>query len=168
MAPYYQRAMTTFRHFYKEGIAAVSDGLAKAQSIGQASRRENNSRAIRSFAASQLTTRKFQLLPKSTFSARVGGVELKLSPDLQVDENGNLKFLYVNCKQGEYSPETAKCLLEIACYIMQHNGEDVTPQQFEFVDLFTKATYTINEVRQSTVDLLLDEAKQVLEIWDEV
>ncbi|MDZ4328228.1 MAG: hypothetical protein U1A73_24900 [Pseudomonas sp.] len=168
MTPYYQRAFTTFRHYYSDGPSALAVGLAKALSITQATRRENNSRAIRTFAESQLVKRKFKLLPKSTFSARVGGVELKLSPDLLVDENGKLRFLYVNCKQAQYPPETAKRLLEIACYIMWQNGQDVSPEQFEFVDLFTKASYTIHEVRQSTIDQLLDETKQVLEIWDEV
>jgi hypothetical protein len=167
-APYYQRVLTTIRHFFRDGDPAIAEGLSKTLGIGQLARRENNQRAIQAFTASDLRARKFHILPNQPFRAKINEVELRLSPDLKVDEKGKVRYLYVNCTRAEYPPETARWVLEIACHIMQFNGEKVSPDQFEFVDLFTQSQYTISKIRQSTLDLLYDETKQVIELWPEV
>ena len=166
--PYYQPAIAGMVHYFVDGQPALMHARAKFQGFKVPSRRMNNNRVLESFQKSGLPARKFVLLPNRRFYAQIGNVQLRLSPDLQANEKGELRVLYFNCKCAEYRPDTAQRLLEIACYVLRLNGVDVRPDQLEFVDLFTGTIHRVTTIRQSTLDMLHDEAKQVVKIWSEV
>lgn len=167
-APFYQPSLTTVVGFYRHGKPALRAGLAKLQGIAQLPRRQNNERVLDSFTKGEMPSRKLLPVPNRRIYAKIGDVELRLSPDMQANEDGELRVVYFNCRCSEYRPETACRLLEIACHVMRLNGSDVKPDQFEFVDFFTGKVHRIKSIRQSTLDLLDDEAKQVIKVWSEV
>ena len=166
--PYYQPAISGMVHYFKDGKAALRDARAKFQSFRVPSRRENCERALQSFEKSQLSGRKLIPKPNRRFSISIGDVELRLSPDLQANENGELRVIYFNCKVGAYRPEVAHRLLEIAYVILSRNGMQVRPDQIEFCDLFTGYVHTITKVRESTLRMLDDEAAMIVKVWSEV
>lgn len=166
--PYYQHAISGMRKFFRDGKSALMQTRVDIQGFRQPSRREHNFRVLNSFEQSGLTERKLTPLPNTRFYAIVDGVELRLSPDLQAQENGERKIIYFNCCNKEYDPETARRLVEIAFWVLRRNGVDIRPDQIEFIDLFRKETYTISDVRAKTIESLSAEAMKVTKLWNDL
>lgn len=166
--PYYQHAIAGMNRFFRSGRPALLDTKAVIQGYRQPSRRDHNNRVLDSFEGSKLASRRLVPSPNRRFYAVVGDVELRLSPDLQATEDGELRIFYFNCRNAEYSPETAKRLVEIAYWVLRQNGVEIRPDQVEFVDLFTGKTYTVDDVRAKTLESLSAEALQVTQLWEEL
>ena len=166
--PYYQHAIAGIREFFRSGNSALIEKRAEIQGFRQESRRDHNYRVLESFENSKLVKRKLMPLPNSRFYAQVGDVELRLSPDIQATENGERRVIYFNCKNVEYSAETATQLVEIAYWVLRQNGVDIRPDQIEFVDLFSRKSYTVDALRAKTLDSLSAEAMQVTRIWQDL
>lgn len=163
--PYYQHAIAGMREFFRSGKPALLNTRAEIESLRQPSRRDNNNRVLESFERSTLAKRPLIPVANRRYYARVGDVELRLSPDLQATEDGEPRIIYFNCRNSGYSPETAAHLVEIAYWVLHQNGIAIRPDQIEFIDLFTGRIYRVSEVRAKTLESLSAEAMQVAQIW---
>ena len=166
--PYYQHAIAGMRKYFSNGKPALIDTKAVIQGYRQPSRRAHNYRVLDSFEGTALASRNLKPSANRRYYARVGDVELRLSPDLQATEDGELRVIYFNCRNAEYSPETAKRLVEIAYWVMRQNGVEVRPDQIEFIDLFTRTVYTVDALRAKTLESLDAEALQITQLWQEL
>lgn len=166
--PYYQHAVAGMRKFFSLGRRALMDTRSEIQGFRQPSRRDNNNRVLASFEDSSLAKRKLSPAPNRRYYAQIGNVELRLSPDLQATEDGEVRVIYFNCKKEKYDPEVARRLVEIAYWVMFQNGVDIRPDQVEFVDLFDGSVYSVSEVRAKTLESLDAEALQVTRLWEEL
>jgi hypothetical protein len=163
--PYYRPAIAGIQGFYRNGKPALTHTRAEVQGLRQPSRRDHINRVLDSFEQSPVAARNLRPIPNRRYYAQVGEVELRLSPDVQAKEGDETKIIYFNCRNEQYSPETAKRLVEIAYWVLRQNGVDIRPDQIEFVDLFTRTVYTVDEVRAKTLETLSAEALEVTKIW---
>jgi hypothetical protein len=167
-APYYQHVVAGMRKFFSFGRGALINTRSEIQGFRQPSRRDNNNRVLASFEGSPLAQRKLNPIPNRRYYAQIGDVELRLSPDLQATEDGEIRVIYFNCKKEKYDPEIARRLVEIAYWVMFQNGVRIRPDQVEFVDLFDGSVYSVSEVRAKTLESLDAEALQVTRLWEEL
>lgn len=166
--PYYGPVVAGIRNFFRDGEPALCNARAKIQGLSLPSRRQHCERVLHSFETDDFSGRPLSVIPNSRITTEVAGVILKLSPDMQAVENGQRVLIYFNCGNSEYPPETARRLLEIAHYAATLGGFQVDPKQFIFVDLFNQKKYQITKVRQSTIDLMIEDFKQVDTLWPDL
>lgn len=163
--PYYRPALGGIKDYFSTGRSALMYTRSSIQGFRQPSRRDHNNRVLDSFEQSSIADRALKPIPNRRYYAQVGDVELRLSPDIQATENGEARIIYFNCRNAEYSPETAKNLVEIAYWVLHQNGVAIRPDQIEFIDLFTRKVYIVDEVRAKTLETLSADAMEVTKIW---
>lgn len=164
--PFYQPGLRGIRGYFKAGRSELLKSRSEIQGLRQPARRDQNNRVLDSFEQSAIARRHLKPIPNRRYYAQVGNVELRLSPDMQVLEDGTIRVIYFNCKKAQYSPETARKLVEIAYWVLLQNGVNIQPRQVEFVDLFNGAVYTVDEFRAKTLEALNAEALDVSRMWD--
>lgn len=163
--PYYRPALGGIKSYFQQGRPALSQTRSEIQGFRQPSRRDQNNRVLDSFERSPIAERALKPVPNRRYYAQIGDVELRLSPDMQATEDGEIKVIYFNCRNTEYNPETAKALVEIAYWVLRQNGVDIRPDQIEFVDLFSRKVYTVDAVRARTLETLTADALEVTKMW---
>ncbi|MCP1584396.1 hypothetical protein [Pseudoxanthomonas mexicana] len=166
--PYYRHAIAGMKNYFRSGRPALLVSKSEIQGFRQPSRIENNFRVLDAFEKSSLAVRPIQIAPNRRLYANVGGVELRLSSDMQAVEDGETRVFYFNCRNHAYDPETARRMVEIAYWVMTQNGINVRPNQVEFDDLFTGKVYRVEGLRSETLTSLDMEASAVRSLWDEL
>lgn len=165
--PYYQRALSAIREFYRSGndpsviVAAQSD----LQSIGDATRRTNNLRVLGSLSNSSQANRNLTPVQNKRYSAAMGAVEIRLSPDLQALEKGEMRVVYYNCRAVAIPDELASLTIEIAHWVLGQNQLKVNFSQIEVVDLATGKSHRKHKGRPGTVKALKNNAKVIEALW---
>lgn len=162
---FYGVARTGIRQLIDQGMAGLIQARAAAEGIPKLPRREHTLRVLESFASSDHMSRGLRVAVNKQYQHNVGGLELRLSPDLFAFEGDEERFIYFNFKAKQYDPEAAKMTLEIAHWLLEQVGVEVAPQQIEFIDLFTGVLYKINRRRGKTIKLLNDNAKLIQRMW---
>lgn len=165
--PYYQPAVAGIRAFYAEGndVKQLTAARAKALNASQQSRRENVLRVIDKFEASAGAKRSLVIAKNGKYTAIVGDVELRLSPDIQALDGDKPVFIYYNCRATGLDEEAAKSTLEIAHWVLEANGLDVKPVQVEYLDLATGVLHRVKKRRPTTVKALKSNAKIISTLW---
>ncbi len=163
--PYYQPALHGIRGLLENGAAALDAARAQIQSIPQPSRRMHSMRVLEQFAGSEHAHRALRPAPHKRLYAAIGGLELRLSPDLIALEGDEERFIYFNFKAEQYDAESAKMTNEIAHWLLEENGLEVKPKQIEFIDLFTGVLYKLAKRRKRTIALLAENAKLIENLW---
>jgi hypothetical protein len=166
--PYYRHAIAGMKNYFRSGKPALMVSKSEIQGFRQPSRIENNFRVLDAFEKSSLATRPIQITPNRRLYANVGGVELRLSSDMQAVEDGEARVFYFNCRNHAYDPETACRMVEIAYWVMVQNGMKIRPDQVEFDDLFTGKVYTVDALRADTLTALGVEASEIRKFWDDL
>lgn len=168
--PYYQRALHGIRGFYGAGNddSALLIARNEVQNIANTSRRANNLRVLDAFAASSQRKRKLQPIANKRYSAMTGSVEIRLSPDLQALEKGDLRIIYFNCRAAAISEEVATLTVEIAHWVCTQNQVGAAVDQIEVIDLFSGKRYRKNGVRASTLKAVKGNAKIIEALWSTV
>lgn len=163
--PFYQVARHGIREIIENGAAGLHDARGQVQKIGQPPRRLHNMRAVEQFWASEHPARGLKLATHKRYRADLGGVELRMSPDLFAYEGSEERYIYFNFKAEQFDAETARMTLEIAHWLLDQNGIKVKPEQLEFIDLFTGVLYPGKKPRIKTIKLLKDNAKLIESMW---
>lgn len=165
--PYYQPVLTAIRNFYRSGNneSELADAIVKIQSLPQKTRRENNLRALENFKKSPFVNRQFSVRKNTKLKGGIGGVEFRLSPDLQVIDGGKEKILFFNLKQVVLDQEYAVLATEIAHWILEQNGIKTPISHIEYFDTFSGNSYKTNKRRPSTVKNLRANAKIIETLW---
>lgn len=163
--PYYQPALTSIREVISKGPAGIADARALLQRVSQPARRMHSIRVLEGFASSDHAKRGLRLGTLKRYQADLGGLELRLSPDLVAHEGDEERFIYFNFKAEQYDSESAKMTLEIAHWLLEENGVEAAPEQVEFIDLFTGTLYKVKRRRARTIRLLEENAKLIESLW---
>jgi hypothetical protein len=169
--PYYQRALSGIRDYYRRGNEAKILRSAKndLQSIGSVPRRTNNLRVLDSFIGSSQAKRKLHSLPNRRYSAMTGSVEIRLSPDLQALEKDALKVTYFNCRVAAITEEIAGLTIEIAHWVLTQNQVAVDFDQIEVIDLAaTGKVHRRTSGRRSTINAIKNNGKIIEALWSTV
>ncbi|MFC5569357.1 hypothetical protein ACFPN1_04640 [Lysobacter yangpyeongensis] len=162
---FYGVARSGIRQLIEEGLPGLIDARAAAEAIPKLPKREHTLRVIESFAASDHMARGLRVGVNKQYQLDVGGLELRLSPDLFAYEGNEERFIYFNYKAKQYDAEAAKMTLEIAHWLLEEVGFKVEPRQVEFIDLFTGTLHKISRRRSKTIKLLSENAKLIQRMW---
>jgi len=131
-----------------EGFPKVCSARNDLQSIGNATRRTHNLRVLDKFESSPLMRRKLQPLSNTRYSARLDSLEIRLSPDIQALEDGELVILYFNCRTAPVPDEIASFTVEIANLVLEQNEVDVAFEHVQVIDLVTGLTNVNGDARR--------------------
>jgi hypothetical protein len=166
--PYYQIAVGGVRRYYRSNNrpSVLAAAYSRAQSIGNKAKRANNIRVIESFRESQHATRRFQLQTNRQATAKIAGVEIRLSADMQALENSVLRVVHFNCRGRAIDEAAALLVAEVSHWVLDENGINLNPSQIEVIDLTNGRSYRARTLRSSTIDLLTDRCKEIQLLWD--
>ena len=165
--PYYQPALTGIRKYFRSGndAAQLNTALGAIQSISIESRRLNNARVLETFGASDFSKRGLVLQPTANVRARIGDVELRLSPELVAREGNDDRVVFLNCRAAKLDPETAIVTVEIAHWVLEQYGIKMGIAGIEYVDLFTGTVHRTKKRRPATTKTMLQNAKIITALW---
>jgi len=168
--PYYQPSLAGIRDFHRGGNDSrlLTSAQNDLQSIGNPARRAHNLRVLEKFANSRLLRRRLQPLPNTRYSANVGSVEIRLSPDLQALENGELVVIYFNCRTAAITDEIANLTVEIGNWVLEQNEIGISHDHVEVVDLVAGNTHKRKKGRPSTIKTLKANARIIEALWPTV
>jgi hypothetical protein len=168
--PYYQRALSGIRDYYRTGndVSVLSSAQNDLQNIGNATRRANNLRVLENFIKSSQPKRKLDPLPNKRYAAAIGAVEVRLSPDLQAQEKGELKIIYFNCRVAAITDEIATFTNEIAHWVLAQNELQIALDHIEVIDLVTGKVHRRMKSRPSTIKAIKNNAKIIEALWSTV
>ena len=102
--PYYQPALVGIREILENGASGLVSARGQLQRITQPSRRMHSMRVLEQFLGSTHAQRLLRPAPHKRFYASMGGLELRLSPDLFALEGNEDRFIYFNFKAEQYDP----------------------------------------------------------------
>lgn len=165
MQPYYSRAIAGIRDVMKRGFPGIIDSRAKLAGIAQAARRNNNSRVFEAFVDSPLAKRRMTVIPAHRYQAHVRTLEVKFSPHVVAKEGDETRYIYFHEKGVECDSEQARLTLEFGYWVLQQNGVEAKPHQFELFDLFGGKYFQGQPIRPSTLMLLNDLARHIESQW---
>jgi len=165
--PYYQRALTGIRQYFRKGNEpkVLLETIAKSESLGNLAQRKHNIRVVEAFAASSQKDRKLGVKTAPVAEAAIGDVSLKLSPDLFVDENGEDRVLYINSRNVKIEEEVARLTMEIGHWVTSQCGLQFAPRQFEYLDLAGGVLHVGKKSRMATLKQLEGNAHVISTIW---
>jgi hypothetical protein len=166
--PYYGKAVTAIRDFYRQGNdAAVLRAARRAfESLTQETRRDNNKRVIDNFERmTDQTERELRVLSNTRYSAPLSTIEVKLSADLHAREGEDERFIYYNCRNSGVEAGYAVETLEIAHWVLEQNEVSVPISALEYVDLFARRIYRATRRRSSLNAVLAENARIIEEVW---
>jgi hypothetical protein len=169
--PYYQRALTGIREYYRQGSDGKILSVAKndLQSIGNVARRTNNLRVLDSFTSSSQPKRKLQPLPNKRYVAKTASVEIRLSPDLQALDKDALRVIYLNCKVAPIGDDIASLTIEIAHWVLSQNDVKLDFDQIEVIDLAAAGKIHRRKAgRPSTIKAIESNGKIIEALWSTV
>lgn len=168
--PYYQTSLTGIRDFYRAGNDArvLSSARNDLQNIGSKSRRTHNLRVLEAFSNSALSRRKLQPLPNTRYSATIGSVEIRLSPDLQALEDGELRVIYFNCRAAPITDEIAALTVEIGNWVLAQNEVEIAFDHVEVVDLVNGTVHRRKKGRSNTITTLKTNSRIIEALWSTV
>lgn len=163
--PYYGRALSGIRDAMKRGFAGIIDARGKLEGIGQATKRANNQRVFEAFVGSPHAKRKLVVLTAHRYQAYKRTLEVKFSPHVVAKEGDETRYIYFHERGEQCDPEQARLTLEFGYWVLQQNGVDCTPDQFELIDLFGGKYFKGEPIRPSTLKLLDDMARHIESQW---
>lgn len=165
--PYYQRALSGVREYYRSGNDPVVLSAAQSdlQNIADVTRRSNNLRVLESFGKSLQAKRKLTPVQNKRCSAKVGSLEIRLSADLQALEKDELRIFYFNCRAVAIPDEIATMTIEIAHWVRAHSELSVDLAHIEVVDVSTGRSHRTNKGRSGTIRMLRNNARVIEALW---
>ncbi|WP_161810946.1 hypothetical protein [Steroidobacter agaridevorans] len=165
--PYYQPAIAGVRSYYASGNdrSKLSAAKSKALSASQPSRRDNLIRVIDKFETTPAALRSLSIMKHTKYTAAIGDLQLRLSPDIQALDGEKPVFIYYNCRSIKLDEEAAKLTLEIAHWVLDENGINVKPIQIEYLDLATGVLHQVKTRRPTTVKALKNNARIISALW---
>lgn len=163
--PYYGPPIAGIRSFLETGPSALADARAQIQKIKVPSRRMHCTRVLEQFVQSDHAKRGLKPLPIKRLMAEIGELELRLSPDLYATEADEERIIFFNANVLPTDVELAKKTLDIAHWIVEQNGLEVRPDQFEYIDLSTGILHKIKSRRTKTIKTLEEYAKIIGSLW---
>jgi len=168
--PYYQRALSGIRDYYRTGNDAriLSSAQNDLQNIGNVTRRANNVRVVENFIKSSQPKRTLNPVQNKRYSATIGAVDVRLSPDLQAREKDELKIIYFNCRAAAITEEIATLTIEIAHWVLARNELQIPVDHVEVIDLATGKVHRRKKSRPSTVRAIKNNAKIIEALWSAV
>jgi len=168
--PYYQKTLSGIRDYYRSGgnphvLRSAQNDL---QSIGNETRRANNLRVLENFMKSSQPKRILAPQPNRRYSATIGTVEVRLSPDLQALEKGAARIIYFNCRVAPITDEIAALTIEIASWVLVQNQLQIAVDQIEVVDLATGKVHRRKTVRPATIKAIRNNGRIIEALWSTV
>jgi hypothetical protein len=159
--PFYQPALRAICDFYKAGneSAVIAKARMVIDSLRLETRRRSNHRILDAFERSSEYARSLSIRPSKRFNARVGEVEIRLSPDLLAYEDGQARVLYYNFRAAGVQPELARTTIEIAHWIFEEDGHEIPILGIEYVDLANGKRHRTRKRRATTLRRLRANAK---------
>lgn len=166
--PYYKPAVTGILDFYRSGNQPSRLLAAKSRIEGLMlpSRRLNNNRVLDRFELSAAAKRHLIPVSNPRIHSCLGGVTLRLSPELRALEDGEERTIYINLRNEKLNEEVARLTLEIAHLTLEASGINVQPSQIEFIDLFSGMVHQIGRRRSKTEKVLAENADIMRMMWD--
>lgn len=165
MQPYYARGLACIRDVMKRGFPGIIDARGKLESIGQASKRANNQRVFEAYVGSPHARRRLMVVTSHRYQAYARTMEIKFSPHIVAEEEGEPRFIYFHEKGAQCDPEQARLTLEFGQWVLAQNGVHFEPHQFELIDLFGGMHFRGQPIRPSTVQLIDDMARHIQGQW---
>jgi hypothetical protein len=168
--PYYQAAVTGIREYFRSGndSRSITSARNDLQSIGNATRRAQNLRVLDQFENSSLVKQELQLLPNTRYSAKIDSLEIRLSPDIQAMEDGELAMLYFNCRTAPVPDDIASFTVEIANWVLEQNEVEIEFDHVQVIDLITGQTHKRKRGRPTTLKTLKSNARIIATLWPSV
>lgn len=169
--PYYSKALTAIRTFYrnKNSLQALSQAVNDIQlNVRQVSKRKNLLRVIDSFRKNPIAKKKFNVKPRKTLTYSKGGVDIRLTFDLNVVESNQTKFIYFNFRNVPIVQELAKKTIEISHYILEQNGLAISIKDIEFIDLPSGKIFHVKSRRKRTIDQFNSNISIVNTLWNTI
>lgn len=165
--PYYQQALSGIRSFYRAGndLGQLSLAASRIEGFQQEAKRDNNLRVLNSFKASTLAKRKLQVGAAKHLSFKTNEVVLRISTDINGNEDGKEKLVMLHCRAQPLDPDLARKTLELVHWGLERAGSPVGMQQLEYFDLFTGTAYSISSRRKTTISAAEQSVKIIQAIW---
>ena len=168
--PYYRPALSAIRRFYEQGNDPRVLNTARTQlaAISNQTRRTHNQRVIDSFAGSNQLGRQFKMQTNPRIGATLSGVDLKLSPDFVVEDAGNTRRIYYNCRLTPADPDIARVTLELADWVIGQAGISIHPSTLEFIDLANHHVTQGRPRRRKTLTQAHRAAQVIAAVWAQI
>ena len=168
--PYYQAAVTGIREYFRTGndVRSLTSSRNDLQNIGNLTRRAQNLRVLDKFEKSALVRRTLEPLPNTRYVAKLDSLEIRLSPDIQALEDGELVILYFNCRTAPVPDEIASLTVEIANWVLEQNEVDIKFDHVQVIDLVTGQTHKRKRGRPTTLKALKSNARIIATLWPSV
>lgn len=165
--PYYQASLTGICNFFRSAndVRCLTSARNDLQNIGNLARRTHNLRVLDKFANPALIRRKLNPLPNTRYTALIGSVEIKLSPNLQAMENDEFRVIYFNCRNAPITEEVATLTVEIANWVLEQNEVEIAFDHVEVIDLFTGSIHRRKKARRSTLATIKANARIIEALW---
>lgn len=165
--PYYAKALAGLRQYYEASndLRALTAARSKIEGIGQQSKRQNNLRVLDKFQAHPIASRAFVPGANTRHTALVGSVLVKLSPDLQCQEDGKPRIIYFHSRGEKLDDEVARTTIEIAHWVLEENGIALDVTQIEFADLFSGKIHQTKKRRSQTIKQMKENARIIEVLW---
>lgn len=170
--PYYSTALAGIRAYYKNGnnASSVKEALDKAAVLRGPGKRPNNARVLQSFLNGQMAARKLTniALRANFYGNPHADVTIRLKFDLEGDESGRRKYIFINCRDVPLNPQVATDTLSIASWIFQENGLVVKQSDIEYYDLKTGSKFSIAKSSVKSVKKMMGNAAIITSLWPNV
>lgn len=168
--PYYRPALSAIRQFYEQrnDFRVLKAARTQLATVSNQARRTHNERVIDSFAGSNQLGRKLTRQRNQRIAATLSGVELKLSPDFVVQEAGDTRRIYYNCRLTPADPDIARVTLEVAHWVIGQSGVSINPSTLEFIDLANNQITQGRPRRRRTLTQAHQAAKVIAAVWAQI
>lgn len=122
-------------------------------------------RVLDAFRKHDIAKRKFSIRTNKALLVTVGSVELRLFPDLQVNEADDHRMLFFNFRIEKLDDEDAQRTIEIAHWVAEQNSVKLPIGNIEFIDLCTGNLHTIAKRRAATTRAVKANAQPIAALW---
>lgn len=166
--PYYAATMRAIRQYYRHGgdLGRIDKAIIDLQAANPNPKRANNVRALQAFRSGSQIHRRGTVRPIKRRSFRFGVVEIRVSPDIIIEESKGLRYLLYNFKQYDPADEIIRTTLELVYYILHESGVQCRLNDCEYMCLQSDRTIRHTRFRNRTLERAMQTAQMVATLWD--
>lgn len=143
----------------------IAAAKAEIDKLANDAKRANNKRALEGFVKCTYSNRNLTPTTNAKLNATIGGIDLRLSTDMQADENASHRYVYLNCTNAPIDQETARLTIEVAHMVLEDCGIITSITNIDYVDLKSRFVYNAKTRRSSTEKQVKATATIIKALW---
>lgn len=145
---YYNPTRVALRRFFRQpnSQAVLHSAIAGVRTGGGPDhKRDHNVRALQSILAyPDLIDRQLGPRLAQTYRISSNGVDLRLHPDLEVQDGTSVKYALVNYTVEPFDADSARRTLELMFWLLDSRGVTLSPGDCEIIDLQARLIHVNN------------------------